>query len=258
MVYSANDRTGENRPVSRQEIAEGPGRSPRPHGRSGDRTVFGSARALRTVRWGTLVLFHERPRISTDLDLLARVDGLPTAQELIGALEARLQEVAGALGLGPVLFEPETKGEHFVRLWILRQGKQKLFTVDLTRIGGSVLVREIVKEKIEEEGKTALIPAASRDYLLFQKGETLVSRRIVKARDAFDIRLLLQRGAKLDATLKGHLEDALKWREVSREEINERIESVNQKLCRAELKPVLPEEVYAELEQDNLKFCGPR
>jgi len=53
--------------------------------------------------------------------------------------------------------------------------------------------------------------------------------------------------------LKGHLEDARKWREVSREEINERIESVNQKLCRAELKPVLPEEIYAELEQDNFE-----
>jgi Nucleotidyl transferase AbiEii toxin, Type IV TA system len=108
----------------------------------------------------TLVLFHESPRISKDLDLLARVDGLPTAQALIGALEARLQEVAGALGLGPLSFEAETEGEHFVRLWIVGPAKQKLFTVDLTRIGGSVLVREIVKEKIEEEGKTVLIPAA--------------------------------------------------------------------------------------------------
>jgi hypothetical protein len=54
--------------------------------------------------------------------------------------------------------------------------------------------------------------------------------------------------------LKGHFEDALMWREVSREDINERIESVNQKLCRAELKPVLPEEVYAELEQDNFEI----
>jgi len=124
----------------------------------------------------TLVLFHESPRISTDLDLLARVDGLPTAQELIGALEARLQDVAGALGLGPVVFDPETKREHFVRLWIVGPEKQKLFTVDLTRIGGSVLTREIVKEKIEEDGKAALIPAASRDYLLLQKAETFVSR----------------------------------------------------------------------------------
>ena len=199
----------------------------------------------------TLVLFHDSPRISKDLDLLARVDRLPTAQELVSALESRLPEVAGALGFGPVAFEPETEGEHFVRLWIVGPAKRKLFTVDLTRMGGSVLVREIVKEKIEEEGKTAVIPAASRHYLLLQKAETFVSRRIVKARDAFDIRLLLLRGAKLDSVLKGHLEDALRWRELGREEINERIESVNQRLCRAELKPVLPDEVYEELEQDD-------
>jgi hypothetical protein len=202
----------------------------------------------------TLVLFHESPRISKDLDLLSRVDGLPTAQELVGALDARLQDIAGALGLGPVGFEPETEGQHFVRLWIVGAAKQKLFTVDLTRIGGSVLVREIVQEKIEEEGNTALIPAASRDYLLLQKAETFVSRRAVKARDAFDIRLLLLRGAKLDSVLKGHLEDALKWREVGRQEITERIERVNQKLCRAELKPVLPDEVYTELEQDDFEI----
>jgi hypothetical protein len=202
----------------------------------------------------TLVLFHESPRISKDLDLLARVERLPTAQELVDALETRLQEVAGALRLGPVAFEPETEGEHFVRLWTVGPAKQKLFTVDLTRIGGSVLLREIVNEKIEEEGKTALIPAASRDYLLLQKAESFVSRRIVKARDAFDIRLLLSRGAKLDSVLKGHLEDALKWREVSREEIHERIERVNQKLCRAELKPVLPDEVYTELERDDFEI----
>jgi hypothetical protein len=202
----------------------------------------------------TLVLFHNSPRISKDLDLLSRTDRLPTARELVGALDSRLQDIARALGLGPVGFEPETKGEHFVRLWIVGPAKQKLFTVDLTRIGGSVLMREVVKEKIEDDGNTALIPAASRDYLLLQKAETFVSRRTVKARDAFDVRLLLLRGAKLGAVLKGHLEDALKWREVGREEIAERIERVNRKLCRAELKPVLPDEVYTELEQDDFEI----
>jgi hypothetical protein len=202
----------------------------------------------------TLVLFHESPRISKDLDLLARIDRLPAVEELVSALESRLQDVAGALGLGPIAFEPETEGEHFVRLWIVGPAKQKLFTVDLTRMGGSVLLHEIVKEKIEEDGKTALIPAASRDYLLLQKAESFVSRRAVKARDAFDIRLLLLRGAKLDPVLKAHLEDALKWREAGREEIHERIARVNQKLCRAELRPVLPDEVYRELEQDDFEI----
>jgi hypothetical protein len=161
--------------------------------------------------------------------------------------------VASVLGLGRVSFEPETEGEQFVRLWVVGPGKQKLFTVDLTRMGGSVLSREIVKEKIEEEGKTSLIPAASRDYLLLQKAESFVSRRVVKARDTFDIRLLLLRGAKLDSLLKAHLQDALMWRDVDREQINERIERVDGKLCRAELKPVLPDEVYEELEKDDFE-----
>jgi hypothetical protein len=202
----------------------------------------------------TLVLFHGSPRISKDLDLLARVEQLPSAGELTAAMEPRLQEVAVVLGRGALTFEPEREGENFLRLWVVGSGGQKLFTVDLTRMGGSVLVREIVKEEIEEDGKTSLIPAASRDYLLLQKAESFVSRRVVKARDAFDIRLLLLRGAKFDALLSGHLEDALKWREVNADEINERIARLDAKTCRAELKPVLPDEVYAELEQENFEI----
>jgi len=202
----------------------------------------------------TLVLFHNSPRISKDLDLLARVERLPTAQELTKALEERVQEVAGILGVGPVSFEPERAGEHFLRLWIVGSGRQRLFTVDLTRMGGSVLSREIVEEEIAEERRNFVIPAASRNYLLLQKAESFVSRRIMKARDAFDIRLLLLRGAKLDSVLRDHLQDALMWREVDSEQIQGRIDKVDRKLCRAELKPVLPEEVYAELEQDDFEI----
>jgi hypothetical protein len=105
-----------------------------------------------------------------------------------------------------------------------------------------------VQEEITDEERSALIPTASRDYLLLQKAESFVSRRIVKT-SAFDIRLLLVQGAKLDGVLKGHLHDALLWREMDREQITERIERLDAKLCRAELKPVLPEDVYAERER---------
>jgi len=182
----------------------------------------------------TLVLFHNSPRLSKDLDLLTRVETLPAAEELERALQTRLDEVARVLGIGPLSFEQERAGEHFLRLWIVGSGKQKLFTVDLTRMGGPVLSREIVQEEIAEEGSTASIPAASRNYLLLQKAESFVSRRIVKTRDAFDIRLLLALGAKLDTVLKGHLHDALLWREMDRERISERIEKLNAKLCRAQ------------------------
>jgi hypothetical protein len=201
----------------------------------------------------TLVLFHNSPRLSKDLDLLARDEALPRAEELEEALRVRLGEVAGILGIGPVAFEPESASENFLRFWIVRPGKQRLFTVDLTRMGGPVLSREVVEEEIAEEGGTARIPTASRDYLLLQKAESFVSRTIMKSRDAFDIRVLLAQEAKLDDVLKGHLHDALLWREMKRQEIGERIEKLDAKLCRAELKPVLPDEVYAELEREDFE-----
>src|SRR5438105_11594810 len=67
----------------------------------------------------TLVLFHNSPRLSKDLDLLTRVETLPAAEELEKALQTRLDEVAGVLGIGPLSFERERAGEHFLRLWIV-------------------------------------------------------------------------------------------------------------------------------------------
>src|SRR6201993_2889396 len=89
----------------------------------------------------TLVLFHNSPRLSKDLDLLARDEALPRAEDLEEALRVPLGEVAGILGIGAVAFESESVGENFLRLWIVRPGKQRLFTVDLTRMGGPVLSR---------------------------------------------------------------------------------------------------------------------
>jgi hypothetical protein len=196
----------------------------------------------------TLVLFHNSPRLSKDLDLLARVDSLPSAGELQNALQERVQEVAALFGIGPVTFEPEQNGEQSLRLWIIGSRKQRLFTVDLTRAGGSVLAREIVDETIALDRSTALIPSVSGNYQLLQKAETFVSRRMMKTRDAFDMRLLLAEGAVLDETLKAHLNDLIMWRELDAEQINDRIEQITPKLCRAELKSVLPEEVYSSLE----------
>jgi hypothetical protein len=99
----------------------------------------------------------------------------------------------------------------------------------------------------------ALIPSVSRNYQLLQKAETFVSRRMVKTRDAFDMRLLLAEGAVLDEALKTHLDDLVKWRELDAEQINERIEQITPKLCRAELKSVLPEEVCSSLEVEEFE-----
>jgi hypothetical protein len=178
---------------------------------------------------------------------------LPSADQLKEALEQRVQEVAGILGVGPVSFETEPANATFVRLWIIGSRKQKLFTVDLTRIGGSVLTREIVEENLADERGTTLIQAASRDYLLLQKAEAFVSRRIAKVRDAFDVHLLLEKGAALDQMLQAHLNDALLWREIDGEQIRGRIAQISPKLCRAELQPVLPADVYAVLENNDFE-----
>ena len=76
---------------------------------------------------------------------------------------------------------------------------------------------------------------------------------MVKTRDAFDMRLLLDEGTVLDETLKAHLHDLVKWRELDADQINERIEQITPKLCRAELKSVLPEEVYSSLELEEFE-----
>jgi Nucleotidyl transferase AbiEii toxin, Type IV TA system len=74
----------------------------------------------------TLVLFRNSPRLSKDIDLLARVDHLPSPEEFQNALEERVQEVAGIFGLGPVTFAPEQNGEQFLRLWVIGSKKQRL------------------------------------------------------------------------------------------------------------------------------------
>jgi len=43
------------------------------------------------------------------------------------------------------------------------------------------------------------------------------------------------------------------WRELDADQINERIEQITPKLCRAELKSVLPEEVYSSLELEEFE-----
>jgi hypothetical protein len=53
----------------------------------------------------------------------------------------------------------------------------------------------------------------------------------VKARDAFDMHLLLSRGAQLDKTLHPHLEDFITMNELDTQSIGARIEAVNPKLC---------------------------
>jgi len=114
--------------------------------------------------------------------------------------------------------------------------QKPLFSIDVTRIAGNVLDTQIVRKSIADTpGATVATP--TENYLLLQKLETFVNRRFVKARDAFDIHLLLSRGAHLDKGLQAHLEDSMKMKGVGQEEIESRIKNITKKLCIAEPDP---------------------
>jgi Nucleotidyl transferase AbiEii toxin, Type IV TA system len=192
-----------------------------------------------------LVMFYESPRLSRDLDLLTSSGPLPGAEQIQAAVRVAIQPIAEVFGLGQLEFRNNAADAGFTRHWVLAN-QQPLFSIDLTGIGGSVLKSQIVKHSIPSESeKTILSPTAN--YLLLQKCETFLNRRFVKARDAFDIHLLLQRGAHLDKNLHAHLEDFAAMKEIDSQELSERIQKIGAKLCTVELRPVLPASIFEDL-----------
>jgi hypothetical protein len=194
----------------------------------------------------TLVLFYESPRLSRDLDLLPS-DPLPKTEDVQAVVRSRIQPLAEIFGLGQLEFKEEIAKKDFAKYWVVANQKI-LFSIDLTRISGNVLETQIIKKTIGDTPKTNVL-TPNANYLLFQKCETFLSRRNVKARDAFDIHLLLSRKAQLDATLRAHLEDYILMNEHDKESITERIEAIDPKLCTVELRPVLPPALFEELEK---------
>lgn len=197
-----------------------------------------------------LVLFYDSPRLSRDLDLLPS-GPLPTTDEVQATVHSRIQSLAEILGLGQLEFKVETAKPDFEKLWILANQKA-LFSIDLTRIGGNVLESQIVKKTLGDTSKTSIL-TPNANYLLFQKSETFLSRRKVKARDAFDIHLLLSRKALLDATLRPHLEDFILINELDKESITARVEAIDAKLCTVELRPVLPPTLFEQLAKEGFE-----
>jgi len=199
----------------------------------------------------TLVLFYDSPRLSRDLDLLARAEDLPTAEEIQKVIEASIQPLAEIFGLGKLEYQHDGTNRDFIKIWV-QSNQRRLFSIDLTRIGGTVLKPEIVEQNIAgESDKTVATPSAT--YLLFQKCETFLGRRYIKSRDAFDIDVLLSKGAKLDDNLKAHLDDLIQMRELDSESIASRIDRVDAKLCTVELRAVLPDALFTELAKEDFK-----
>src|SRR2546430_1738868 len=196
------------------------------------------------VGGATLVLFYESPRLSRDLDLLASPTQIPRPEEIQDVVRSSIQSIAETLGLGQLEFRKDIESPGFVKQWVLANHRA-LFSIDLTSIGGNVLETQIVKKAIANAPEK-IVATPSAQYLLFQKCETFLARRHVKARDAFDIHLLLTRGASLDKNLKAHLEDFILMREIDRESIESRIQDINPKLCTVELRPVLPLAIFED------------
>jgi hypothetical protein len=198
-----------------------------------------------------LVLFHDSPRLSRDLDLLASPGQLPGSKEIQQVVRAAIQPLAETLGLGQLEFREDVATPALAKRWVLANQKP-LFSIDLTTIGGNVLKSQIVKHTIAETPeKSVLTPNAN--YLLYQKCETFLNRRHLKARDSFDIHLLLSRGATLDKMLRPHLEDFIAMKEFDGEFIEQRIQSVTAKLCTVELRPVLPHPLFEDLAKDDFE-----
>lgn len=127
-----------------------------------------------------------------------------------------------------------------------------LFRVDLTR-QGSVIESEIEEHKLQiEEHVLGIVKSASKNFLLLQKAEAFLQRRQIKARDAYDIHLLLGMGASLNEQLRGHLSDSLMG-EFGPNEIRNRIDQLTSVRCRVELRPILPSQIYGLLEAAGFK-----
>jgi len=84
--------------------------------------------------------------------------------------------------------------------------------VDITRFG-SVIESEVEEHAVEiDEDSIAKVKAASREFLLLQKAECFLLRKIMKTRDAFDIYGLRRSGVVLSEQLEKSFGRHSHWR----------------------------------------------
>jgi Nucleotidyl transferase AbiEii toxin, Type IV TA system len=198
----------------------------------------------------TLVLYHGSARHSADLDLLPRSAAAPSPGEIVGCLQRDLTPIAELLRFGELDFEILSSKGQEGKISVTARSRQRLFRIDLTRFG-SAIASEVEDHPID--GETAVIRSASKELLLLQKAEAFLLRRAVKARDAYDIRLLQGIGSALNPILTAHLQDTVLGNEIDSATITDRIAEINVNLCRMELKPILPPTTYGALEEEDFE-----
>jgi hypothetical protein len=201
----------------------------------------------------SLVLFYGSPRHSGDLDLLISTEAPPSAGELRKVLEQPLRAFAETLGLLELGIEPVRATGEFLKLAV-KAGALVLFTIDLTRIS-AIIRSELVEFPLTSDStERVAVAVPSRDLQLLFKAEAFLKRPFLKARDAFDIKLLRDSGASLDVNLSAHLADGPAAEKLEDPEfIAKRIDQVNSRTCKPELQPYLPNDIYKELEGANFE-----
>ncbi len=196
----------------------------------------------------TLVLFYDSVRHSADLDLLSRGAQVPPRQEIAASLERELMPIGRIMELGALALQIDTSDTRLGRIFVSTDTGQRLFRVDLCRLG-SAIESEIEDHRVDgDAGISAVIKSATKELLLLQKAEAFLLRRAVKARDAYDIYLLKGLGTTLSTNLRAHLHDTVLANEIDSSTISSRIDRVDVKLCVLELKQILPPDVYEVLE----------
>lgn len=197
----------------------------------------------------SLVLFYGSPRHSGDLDLLINAETPPSADELKGVLEHPLKAAAEALGFEELTIESARTVGEFLKLAV-KAGERVLFTIDLTKVSAVIRSELVEFAVISDSAGRITVPVPSRDLQLLLKAEAFLKRRYLKARDAFDIKLLRDSGSALNDTLKAHLADGPASEKLEDSEfISKRIGEVNSRTCKPELQPYLPKDLYDELEE---------
>jgi len=149
--------------------------------------------------------------------------------------------------------EPARTAGEFSKLAV-RAGARTLFTIDQTRIS-AVIRSELVEFQIESDsGEHVTVSVASRNLQLLFKAEAILRRPFLRARDAFDIKLLRDSGAVLSDSLKAHLADGAAAEKLENPKfIAERIAQVSSRTCTPELQPYLPKDVYEQLKESDFE-----
>lgn len=168
-------------------------------------------------------------------------------EEVQRIIDESIQGLSETFGLGKIWYQ--SGGDH--KIWV-KGGERLLFSIEFTRMAGAALDSGIVRHSIGEDQEKVIV-TLSANHLLLQKCEAFLGRRVVKARDAFDIHFLLTKGAGLDDNLRAHLADFIHMREFDAEFLHATIDCVNTKLCTVELRTVLPSDQFDGLSQEGFK-----